>query len=474
MKKTFAFLMGFLALALATTTAFFSVYGISKLFMGEALAVIILFGLLEAAKIVLISVYHQFAEYFKIVLKGILVTFIVILMCVTSIGVYGFLTSAYSSTSVEIDKLGGKTEMYDKKIEIKKEEKSNLNEQITLKNNRITNLSNLRKSQETRLDSLYQRGHYRSAKQTEIIIKEANNDINNIAKEVDSLNTQILSINDSISSYEMKKLEINSGDLSGEIGPLKFISTITGLPMDNVVNWLMLIFMFLADPGAVLLVILTNRIITIIRKENEEKRKVSDALKKEEEIVEVNEPEISNSIEEPKEESVPESPKEEVQEVQEAGEPEQEKAPEIEENTVSDDIVEYVSNDEGDFIKTDKATPEKTMISADKETIVPGIFTAYTGDNSASNLMSVSPESKSEYLVLLKKFYRNCTAKKGDNIPTFPEFKKILENEGINVKEKIMKDFLVICGLFNITLFNNTNGVYNKEYHEAEMLISQI
>lgn len=460
MNKFFAFILGLMAIALASTTAFFSVYGISKLFIGKALAVIILFGLLEATKIILISVYHQYYKKLSRVYKIILISFTIILMSVTSIGVYGFLTSAYSNTSVNLQKVKGQTRLFEKKIELKKEEKNILVKEVSLKNKRAISLSELRKNQEARLDSLYQKGWYRSAKGTEKIIKEANNDVNSISDEVDGINIKIQAINDSINFYEIKKLELNSGKLSGEIGPLKYIATITGLPMDHVVNWLMLIFMFLADPGAVLLVVLTNKVIKINKEEKEKKREL--LLNKEKDNSVVYEKAHLEENKEPLEESNDKADflKKESSVITTAKE--QEIVPKKKEK----EAAEYVANQDGEFIKV-----KKEIVNIEKPLILPGVFTAETP---SEEVKTIKEEDRSEYITLLTYFYKNGNAKKGEEIPVYAEFKNTLENDNIKVNEKTLQDFLLICGLLKITEFKDKKGTYNKEFEEAKKIISKI
>jgi hypothetical protein len=66
---------------------------------------------------------------------------------------------------------------------------------------------------------------------------------------------------DSLRSYENKiLLKQNSVSSSGELGPLKYVANLTGVPMDKVVNWFILLFIFVFDPMAVTLVIATNRV----------------------------------------------------------------------------------------------------------------------------------------------------------------------------------------------------------------------
>jgi hypothetical protein len=136
---------------------------------------------------------------------------------------------------------------------------------IDTKNRRIEQLTNLRNTQEVRLDSA------RSNTAKDKVRKDiqiATEEIQKLTNDVDGLNNKNVSLSDSISSYTVKVLEINANSSVGaEVGPLKYISEVTGVPMNKVVNILILLFIFVFDPLAIALVLLTNRIFEI---ENEE------------------------------------------------------------------------------------------------------------------------------------------------------------------------------------------------------------
>ena len=69
---------------------------------------------------------------------------------------------------------------------------------------------------------------------------------------VDELNTQLF-------EYETEIVEIKTGsDLAGELGPLKFLSGLTGIAMDQIINVLLLVIIFVFDPLAISLVIAAN------------------------------------------------------------------------------------------------------------------------------------------------------------------------------------------------------------------------
>jgi hypothetical protein len=362
-----------------------------------------------------------------------------------------------------------------KKIEIKKEEKVTIAEQAELKNSRITSLVDLRKSQETRLDSLYQKGWWNSAKETEQIIKEANDDINRLNQEVDSLNLKIQNINDTISYYEIQKIDLRNNDLAGEIGPLKYVAAITKLPIDNVVNYLILICIFLADPVAVVLVVATNKVIKLNRQEknqkeitrkDKEEQGEKEAVDKSENKEEKTEDDIKNPV-------TIEGENEFKEELQKTSLKKNENEEEY------DKIAQYEADKNGEFNKvTDiqtKSNPKiiKEMINVDTDNIVPGVFTAETASNNVVK-KEKDLEKESEYTKMLKVLYKNGSAQKGEQLPSSQELKNLFVQSSIVVDDKIINDFLIICNLLKIVVFNNTIGFYNKDYEDALSIILEI
>jgi len=75
----------------------------------------------------------------------------------------------------------------------------------------------------------------------------------------EAVDNKIIAANDSITALDMKILEIESkAELAGELGPLKYLSNLTGKPMDQIINWFLLVIIFVFDPLAICLVIAAN------------------------------------------------------------------------------------------------------------------------------------------------------------------------------------------------------------------------
>lgn len=289
MKLNFGYILLIIALALAGFAAFLSVWGLSKLFAGAATAVIYMGSLLEIGKIGTTTALHKYWSGFNRTLKIYLTSTVVVLMFITSVGIYGFLTNAYQSTSNKLQIHEGELSVMDiKKTSFQKSIGEN-EKIIGTKTKRIDQLTNLRNNQEIRLDSAkYTKAKDKARADIEIATKE----IQKLSNDIDDLTKKNNSLLDSVNKYNVNVLTMKANsDVAAEVGPLKYISAITGLPMDNVVNYLVLLLMFVIDPLAVALILATNRIFDI---ENGEVKKKSDNIL-------IDEEEFYNNIDESEE-----------------------------------------------------------------------------------------------------------------------------------------------------------------------------
>jgi len=255
-QKLLPWIIALAAISISVSAAFYSITGLSKLFAGASTEVIIMASSLEFAKLVIASLLYQYWDKLNKLLKIYLSIACVILILITSAGIYGFLSSAYQQTatlegniSAQIELLERKKTNYKEQLVVYTEEKTTITSSITslregLSNNVIqytnaegqvitTTSSATRKSLEKQLDQAIER-------QTEINSK------------VDDLNQQIFDLDTEIVEIQ------TSSETSSELGPLKYISGLMGIEMDKVVNYLLLIIVFVFDPLAISLVLAAN------------------------------------------------------------------------------------------------------------------------------------------------------------------------------------------------------------------------
>ena len=246
-----------MALSVAGCAAYFSVWGLSQLFAGASLAVIIMASVLEAGKLVVTTALHTYWDKFAKPLRAYLAISVVILMLITSAGIYGFLSNAYQKTANKLEIHEGELGVLDGKKAIFQKSIDDNQKIIDTKNKRLDQLSGLRTSQESRIDGSKSNRDRNSVRGD---IASANVEIQKLSTEIDGLNSKNAILSDSIGKYNVKSLEMKSGsDVAGEVGPLKYIAELTGVPMAKVVNYLILLLIFVFDPLAISLVLATNK-----------------------------------------------------------------------------------------------------------------------------------------------------------------------------------------------------------------------
>jgi len=136
-ERIFPFLIALSALSVSASAAFYSVSGLSKLFAGAAFAVIIMAASLEVAKLVIASLLYQYRKNLPRLLKWYLSMACVVLILITSMGIYGFLSSAYQETAAKAGNIDAQIALIETKrdnvkeqLVVYNEEKSSINEAV--------------------------------------------------------------------------------------------------------------------------------------------------------------------------------------------------------------------------------------------------------------------------------------------------------------------------------------------------------
>ena len=257
-------LIWFCAIGLAVFSGYYSVYGISKLFSGGSWSIVGMAGMLEFSKLVVITFLHDHYKTLKTSFKIYLMSAAVVLMILTSVGVYGYLTNSYQETAKSIYETQNKIALIDKKKDIYLEQKSQIDTLVKQKSQRISSYDQLRLTQENSLNT--QLSSKKGTKGLQRNIQSVDNSTQTLNKEISELNQKSIGLSDSIAKLEQEKLGLENSTFTSEIGPLLYLSRLTGAPMDIIVNWFILILVSVFDPLAVSLVIAANY---LRHKENE-------------------------------------------------------------------------------------------------------------------------------------------------------------------------------------------------------------
>lgn len=268
MSKIFSLrnIIWFCALGLAAISGYFSVYGISKLFAGGAEPIIAMAGMLELSKLAVVAFLHNRFKLLSIPYKLYLSLSAVVLMGITSIGVYGYLTNAYQETAKTIYISNNEITSLDQQKMIFEKKKEQIDNLIETKTDRVRDYDQLRMEQEGSYQRLLDSNRNTWAVRKNIAkIDDMTEELNN---EISSLSKESIALTDSVSSVEMKKIALTNDTYSSELGPLLYLSNLTGLTMDQVVNWFIIFLVAVFDPLAVSLVIAGN----VLNKQERERR----------------------------------------------------------------------------------------------------------------------------------------------------------------------------------------------------------
>ncbi len=275
MKVKFSYIMLILALAVAGCAAYFSVWGLSQLFAGASTAVIIMASVLEIGKVVTTTALHTYWHKLARGLKIYLTISVGVLMLITSAGIYGFLSNAYQSTANKLELHEGELSVLEAKKQVFEKTIADNTKIIETKTKRAEQLNNLRGNQESRLDNSTNNRNQRNARRD---IESSDKQIQLLNTEIDVLNAKNIVLSDSVNVYNVKAIELKSGsEVSGEVGPLKYVSELTGTPMANVVNYMILLLIFVFDPLAIALILATNRVFELEGKQTPLEPKVNFA-----------------------------------------------------------------------------------------------------------------------------------------------------------------------------------------------------
>ena len=256
-KGFFPSLIALSALSVSLSAAFYSVSGLSKLFAGASTEVIIMAGSLEVAKLVIASLLYRYWDTLNKYLRMYLSIATVVLVLITSMGIYGFLSAAYQETYSKLTITENEKSFIQQKVDFYEKDVIRFDKELERISTNISTLSNAR-SQSIQVRDTSVAGGVRTTISTSelrmaakrIEVEEENRKNVQRKREV---------VADSLQKYQLAILELdNNTEVAGELGPLQYLSGLTDTPMDKIINILLLVIIFVFDPLAISLVVAAN------------------------------------------------------------------------------------------------------------------------------------------------------------------------------------------------------------------------
>lgn len=301
-NKIFPWIVAIAAASISFSAAFYSIFGIGKMFAGASTNVMIMAASLEFSKLVIASFLYRFWDDVNKGLRAYLTIACFILILITSGGIYGFLSSAYQETANKVENVDKNTTVLVKQKDMIQRQLTQAEKQLEFKSTRQNTLSDMRNRQQTNADNLISKNKSASSVRTQMnSLSKESKDLDN---DIKILQDTIASKNQQISDLEMQILGVSTNnDLANEVGPLKYIAKLTGKSLDQVVNWFIIALMLVFDPLAIALVVAANFVFSYIgRDKNEPRKEEKPEDPKEPEVKEIETEE--EEIEEEKEEVI--------------------------------------------------------------------------------------------------------------------------------------------------------------------------
>ena len=271
-KKFLPWFLLFCAIGLSGTAAYYSVVGLSIIFSAVAFPVIIMGSFLEISKIAIATYLHDKWKETYGILKIYLTIALVTLSVLTSIGIYGLLSTGFQKNIAGLEINNKKIENIEVKKERFEEIKGDYQKEKGVLDKDITNLRNALSTNTTTqtidrtTGQVITRANGGNRKAFEIQLQVAQTNRDTISKKIEDLN-------DSITRLDLEVLDLASEEIeSGELGAIKYLSEITGWNIKRTANFFILTLIFVFDPLAIALVISTNQAFKNYRRKEEDEK----------------------------------------------------------------------------------------------------------------------------------------------------------------------------------------------------------
>tara|TARA_B100002019_G_scaffold292965_1_gene318034 strand:+ start:3070 stop:4218 length:1149 start_codon:yes stop_codon:yes gene_type:complete len=266
-QNIFPSIIALSALSVSASAAFYSVSGLSKLFAGATFEVIIMAGSLEVAKLVIASLLYQYWDTLNKILRTYLSIACIILVLITSMGIYGFLSAAYQETYQKLIVNENQIEFLENKAKFYEDDVTRYDQELERISNNISTLSNARATSIQVRDTSVVGGIRSTVSTAELRLAQSRIEAEEVNR--NAVNEKRTVAADSLQTIKLDILSLqNNADTVGELGPLQYLSGLTGTPMDKIINILLLVIIFVFDPLAISLVVAANFAFDVANRKN--------------------------------------------------------------------------------------------------------------------------------------------------------------------------------------------------------------
>ena len=256
-KYTLPIIIAISAISVSISAAYYSITGLSKLFAGASTEVAVMATSLEVSKLVIVSLLYRYWNSINKVLRTYLTLAATVLILITSMGIYGFLSAAYQDTYRGLEVKNNEISFITQKKDFYEKDVARFDAELERISSNIATLSNSKSSSIQVKDASVVGGVRTTISTTEIRLAQKRIAIEEENRIQVQHQRQIAA--DSLQKFQLEILQLeNNSDIAGELGPLEYLSGLTGISMDRIINVLLLVIIFVFDPLAISLVLAAN------------------------------------------------------------------------------------------------------------------------------------------------------------------------------------------------------------------------
>jgi hypothetical protein len=252
-------LLLFSALSLSSIAGFYSVIGMTAIFASAWWPVVIMTGMLEFSKVVVAAWLHRNWNHTPFLLRSYLAISVIVLMFITSLGIFGFLSKAHIEQTSGI----GNNQLFI----------AQLDQQIKIEQSRIDDSRRVIQQMDDAVNSLLKASTQQSSARNATVAQQAARLRQSQSKDRALLNASIDESNAKIRSLNDQKLKIDQEQLKleVEVGPIKYIAEMIygNNPdkdlLEKAVRYVIILIIFVFDPLAILMIIAASMSFSIKR-----------------------------------------------------------------------------------------------------------------------------------------------------------------------------------------------------------------
>ena len=237
------YLMFFVALCLSAVAAFYSIVGLTAIFAAAVIPIVLMGSILEVAKLTVTVWLHEYWTQARWLMKAYLCVAVVMLMIITSMGIFGFLSKAHSDQGMVSGEVLAKISIYDEKIKTSKENIDANRKALKQMDEAVDQVMG-RSTTETGADKAVQIRRSQQKERTRLFA-----DIEAEQKKITALNEQRAPV-----AAEVRKVE-------AEVGPIKYIAALIygdnpdANLLERAVRWVIIMLVIVFDPLAIMMLL---------------------------------------------------------------------------------------------------------------------------------------------------------------------------------------------------------------------------